>query len=287
MISGTKKEGVLYHYTSHDTLYNIVESGTLRASHVYYMNDSNEIKYAIGNFISVVQNREKSSESEEESMFLQQFPNWLQNMKNNPHYIFSFSLSEKGNLLSQWRAYTPHGTGVSIGFNKSDIENYVLNNDMRLVQCIYSPDKQNQLLSSVLDHVLVQFKNDKSNIDISKGPVGQEFHMYLNQFSGYLLGEFIKIKDPAFHEECEWRLISKFYESYVDQNIKFRSGKTTLVPYVNFDIGNIRSDGNLFEQVYIGPSPNFGLAFSAISAYLSNKGACSVKINSQQPFREV
>jgi hypothetical protein len=284
---GPKTEGVLYHYTSHDTLYNIVESETLRASHVYYMNDSNEIKYAIDNFIKEVKERESLSGNAEETSFLQQFPVWLQNMRNNPHYIFSFSLSEKGNLLSQWRAYTPHGTGVSIGFNHSDIEMFASENELRLVQCIYNTKCQKSLLSAVLDYVLKEFEGAKSGIDTSRGPAGQEYHMYLNRFSGYLLGEFIKIKDPAFHEECEWRLESKFYESYADQDIQFRSGKTTLVPYVNFKIKDIRAAGGLFEQVYIGPSPNFELAYPAICAYLSNKGACSMKLNSQQPYREV
>jgi hypothetical protein len=284
---GPKTEGVLYHYTSHDTLYNIVEGKCLRASHVYYMNDSSEIKYAIDRFIHIVKNRRATTADKQDLDFLEQFPAWLQNMRNNPHYIFLFSLSEKGNLLSQWRAYTPHGTGISIGFNQSDIKGLAQKQGLRLLKCIYDHNEQESLLTGALHSVLSTFQADKSNLDISKTPKGQEYHMYLNQFSDYLLREFIRIKDSVFHEECEWRLVSKFYERYVHEDINFRSGSTTLVPYINYDISNIRTDGELFEQVYCGPSPNFDLAFSAISAYLSKTKACKMLINSQQPFRVV
>lgn len=287
MIFGPKTEGVLYHYTSHDTLYNIVESGVIRASHVYYMNDSNEIIFALNNFVKLVE-RYKEKESDNEKLaLLSQIPNWIQNMKNNPHYIFSFSLSEKGNLLSQWRAYTPHGTGISIGFNHSDLNRYIkeCKGKLSLVKCVYDLVDQNTILENTIQGILKEFENDKNGI--VKGAKGQEYHSYLNKYTDRLLNEFVKIKDPAFHEECEWRLVSKFYNSYADKDIQFRSGKTTLVPYVNFELKNIRSDGKYFEQVYVGPSPNYSLAFSAISAYLSNKRVCSTTMSSMQPYREV
>lgn len=287
MSLGPKLEGVLYHYTSHDTLYNIVKYKSLRASNVYYMNDSNEIKYAIDKFIRIAETKTENVSDAQDAEFLRQLAHWLIGMRENPHYIFSFSLSEKGNLLSQWRAYTPHGTGVSIGFNESDVKLYVQMNDLRLLKCIYDLEEQESLLTGVMLTILSTFQADKTGIDFSKQPKGQEYHMYMNQFKDYMLREFIRIKDPAFHEECEWRLVSKYYEKYTHEDINFRSGKTTLVPYIEYDITKIRSDGKLFEQVYCGPSPNFNLAFSAIRAYLSKTDACSLLINSQQPFRVV
>jgi len=284
---GPKTEGVLYHYTSHDALYNIVESGLVRATHIYYMNDQNEIKYAIDKFIRITERFKDKKVDDLELMLLTQIPKWIQNMRNRPQYIFSFSLSERGNLLSQWRAYTPHGTGISIGFNHSDIEVYAENNELSLIKCVYKIEEQERILENSLQSIMSEFDNDKVAIDTSKGPVGQEYHSYLNKYTGQLLNEFIKMKDPAFHEESEWRLVSKLYEYYVDEDIQYRSGKTTLVPYVNFKLENIRSDGRFFEQVYVGPSPNFELAFSAITAYLGKKGACSATINSQQPYREI
>ena len=208
-------------------------------------------------------------------------------MRDNPHYIFSFSLSEEGNLLSQWRAYASYGTGISIGFNHSDLETYAKNNDLSLIQCIYETEDQISFLEAILSEILTQFDKDATSIDISKGASGQEYYQYLNKFTDQLLNAFIKIKHPVFHEEREWGLVSKFYESYVSKDIQFRTGKSTLIPYVDFSIRSMREDGYLFEQLYVGPSPNLALSTSAISAYLANKTVSRMLINSGQPYREL
>lgn len=123
---GPKTKGVLYHYTNHDSLYNIVESKLLRASHVYYMNDSSEIIYAVDQFIKLAKERiDQNTDDESTLKFCEQLLEWVKRFRSDPHCIFSFSLSEKGNLLSQWRAYTRHGTGISIGFNQSDAHSKV------------------------------------------------------------------------------------------------------------------------------------------------------------------
>lgn len=264
-----------------------MESGVIRASHVYYMNDQNEIRYAIDKFIEIIRRHGNKEKDSPISTLLSQIPEWLQNIRNNPHYIFVFSLSEKGNLLSQWRAYTPHGTGISIGFNKNDLSRFAEKNGLLLLRCLYDREDQNSILSQALEKILSEFEIKKDNIDISNKPAGQEYHSYLQIYTGQLLKEFIKIKDPAFPEECEWRLVSKYYKKYTDNEIQFRSGKTTLVPYVNFELKKIRDDNKFFEQVYVGPSPNYNLAHNTIAAYLSNKNACRRTINSQQPYREV
>ncbi|MBL7479997.1 DUF2971 domain-containing protein [Legionella bononiensis] len=288
MFIGSKMKGVLYHYTNHDSLYKIVNTKTLRATHVYYMNDSSEIKHAIDLFIKIVNQRKEQQNIQPLTLqLLEQLTEWVKYLIYNPHYIFSFSLSEHGNLLSQWRAYTHHGTGVSIGFDFSDLELYATKNNLLLIKCIYQSDEQERVLIEALDNILIQFDMDKSSINIAQGPKGQEYHVYLCKFTAQLLNVFIRIKNQSFHEECEWRLVSKYYESYKNKDIQFLSGKTTLIPYITFNIDSIRSDGYLFQQIFVGPSPNFELAFAAISSYLSNSGACNITVNSQQPFREI
>ena len=54
MSFGPKTKGVLYHYTSQNNLRCIVENHSLWISHVYYMNDANEIKYGAELFKVVV-----------------------------------------------------------------------------------------------------------------------------------------------------------------------------------------------------------------------------------------
>jgi hypothetical protein len=285
---GSKIEGVLYHYTSHRSLRCIVEDRQLRISHVYYMNDANEIKYGAELFKTVVAERQNRETDPTLVDFLVEFRDWLNQLIGLPHYIFVFSLTEKGNLLSQWRAYTPSGeAGVSIGFSKEGLEKIAAKKGFELIKCLYDKKEQRGILNTELDAIVAKFNKDVPSIKTAESPPNQKYVSYCYQYSERLLKTFCRIKDPFFQEESEWRLVSKYYEKYTDPEIKFREGRTTLVPFIEFPLTGIHDDGRLFEQVYVGPSPNFNLAYSAIVSFLSNKKACKVTINSQSPLREL
>lgn len=285
---GLKTEGVLYHYTSHKILRSIVEDRRLRISHVYYMNDANEIKYGAELFKVVVAERQNRETDQTLIEFLIEFREWLNQLIGLPHYIFVFSLTEKGNLLSQWRAYTPSGeAGVSIGFSQEGLKKLAAERGFELMQCLYDKKEQLGILNSELDAIVGKFIKDGPSIDTAGRPANQKYLSYCYQHSERLLKTFCRIKDSYFQEESEWRIVSKYYEKYTDPEIKFREGRTTLVPFIEFPLANIHEDGRLFEQVYIGPSPNFNLAYSAIASFLSNKKACNITINSQSPVRQL
>lgn len=285
---GPKTEGVLYHYTSHNSLRSIVEDRLLRISHVYYMNDANEICYGAKLLKSMVTERQNRETNQTVIDFLVEFRDWINQLIGHPHYIFVFSLTEKGNLLSQWRAYTPSGvTGVSIGFTEEGLRTIAIQRGFELMKCLYDRKEQGDILNKELDAIVDKFIKDVTAINTVGRPAHQKYLPYFYQHSERLLKTFCRIKDPFFHEESEWRLVSKYYERYADPEIKFREGRTTLVPFIEFPLSGIHDDGRLFEQVYVGPSPNFDLAFSAIACFLSNKKACNITINSQSPQREL
>lgn len=288
MTFGPKTEGVLYHYTNHKSLRCIVEERCLRISHVYYMNDSNEIKYGAELFKAVVGERQTQETSPTLVDFLVELRVWINQLIGIPHDIFAFSLTEKGNLLSQWRAYTPLGdAGVSIGFSKEALGNTATQKGFELIRCVYDKEEQFGILNTVLEAIIAKYLVDEPSVNTSGLPPNQKFLSYFNQYAERLLKTFCRIKDPYFQEESEWRLVSKYYEKYTDAEIEFREGRTTLIPFVEFHLSGIHDDGRLFEQVYVGPSPNFNLAYAAITSFLSNKKACNITINSQSPLRKL
>ena len=137
MTFGPKTNGVLYHYTSHKNLRCIVEDRRLRISHVYYMSDASEIKYGAESFKTVVADRQNRETNQTLIDFLVELRDWINQLIGLPHYIFVFSLTAKGNLLSQWRAYTPSGeAGVSIGFSKEGLEKIAAQKGFELIECL-------------------------------------------------------------------------------------------------------------------------------------------------------
>jgi hypothetical protein len=284
MLFGNEHEDFLYHYTSHSTLYNMVESGVVWASNAYYMNDLNEVKYAFDMFTHIVLNNIHTRRNKNLKYLLREIPEWVDDLLISPFNVFCFSLSEHGNLLSQWRAYTPHGTGVSIGLRKSDIKKYAEDNSLLFFKCCYDKKEQELLMQKVFDQIVRsfrrEFKAQKNEITYN------EAIDFLEKFKSRLVREAIKIKDPAFYEECEWRLVSILNEDS-DVKINFRPGKTTLIPFVEFELKKFREDNWLFDHVYVGPSPNFRLSYHAISEYIFQSGACQEIINANQPYREL
>ncbi len=287
LIVGPNKEGVLYHYTSQWAMHSIVENRCLWISHVYYMNDANEIRYGCNLFKKIISNRINHEEEGIIKQLLFDLSNQVDQLMGFPHYLFIFALSEKGNLLSQWRGYTPLGAGVSIGFNQDKLQEHARQREFSLIKCVYEKKEQDDILYPLLDRIITQFNIDLPSIDTKGIPEHQKYLYYLNKYKEELLMAFCYLKDPAFKEECEWRLISKYYEKYIDPDIKYREGKTTLIPYIELKLSGIEQDGRLFEQVFVGPSPNYQLSFHAVSCYLSNKNACNIIINSQMPYRYV
>ncbi len=275
----------LYHYTGIGGLLGIVETRKIWASHAYYLNDSKEILYAC-EVLRTVLSQCISDHQNDEREFLEQFTKWLETFRINPYHIFIFSLSEKRSLLSQWRSYTPHGKGVSLGFSAHILNRILQFPGFRLARCLYKREDHVELMRSLLEKMLVTFKQRLPNLDITRNHPSQKYHNFLDEFRDKILQVFSIIKNSAFEEEGEWRIVSPYFPKYTVPEIKFREGASMLMPYIEIDLSNDNGEQELFEEVVLGPSQHASLSMSALSSYLSNKRACQKTGNSNIPFRK-
>lgn len=139
--------------------------------------------------------------------------------------IFLISFSEKGDVLSQWRAYANDGAGVSIGFSKAFLER-IENTGLKLIT--YGPPSSS--IKEEIDNFLANGKaKDALNILIDNAPL---------------------IKNPAFSEEKEWRLLQS--SPYSENKVKWRSSRNRLVPYVELELGN-STNINPIDEIILGP----------------------------------
>ena len=274
----------LYHYTGIDSLVGMGETKKLWASNVYYMNDSEEVIYACKVLESVLKPRLVSpAKNDPEIEFLKQFHEWINHFKYTVYNIFIFSLSEESSLLSQWRSYTPHSKGVSIGFSPERLNFLAKHNKLRIAKCLYEKGDQEEILNSLIEKLLITFRKERPYSQPTLGFPQQRYHSFLEQFRGDILQILSIIKNSSFREEQEWRLISEYYPSYVTPEINFRQDASMLVPYVELYLGD---DNPLFEDVILGPSQHQNLSMAALSMFLSNKGLCNKTVNCSIPYRE-
>jgi hypothetical protein len=278
-------QSTLYHYTGIGSLIGIVNSRVLWASHIYYLNDSAEIVFACQLLQDLVEERIPGA-PQKEADFLGEFHSWLGSFINTAYHLFIFSLTEEGNLLSQWRSYTPHGKGVAIGFAAQLLMKTVQEHDLRIAKCLYERDEQRALMSDLLKRMLISSTREGDTINTARLHPTQRYFEFMEKFRGDVLQVFALIKNPAFREEREWRIVSKYYAKYTVPEVKFREGACMLVPYIEIPIADEASGGLLFERIILGPTEHNSLSHSALSSYLSNKKVCNETVSSGIPYRE-
>lgn len=272
----------LYHYTGIGGLLGIVDSRAVWASHIYYLNDSKEILHAcevLGRLLSKNENVGDTAERE----FTKQFREWLESFRRDAFHIFVFSLSEERSLLSQWRSYTPHGKGVSLGFPPTVLNHILSKPGFRIARCLYTDPEHEELMGSLLEKMLITFRQRQPNLDTTKAHPSQKYHPFLEEFRNDLLQVLAIVKHSAFREEKEWRIVSPYFPKYTVTDVKFREGASMLLPYTEL---KLPAKGNLFKEVILGPSQDTNLSFSALSAYLSNRRVCNSTVNSHIPLRK-
>lgn len=269
----------LYHYTSIKSLLGIAESHSIWASNIYYLNDSNEIIEAC-NVIQRIITTDIAKHPPNIQDLLNQFNIWLKNFILQPNYIFIFSLSTEKNLLSQWRSYTPHGKGVSLGFSAECINGIISNGHFNLVECLYEESDKKALMHGMINKLLESFGQRHS--ESFQGAQGQHFYSFFEEFKEDILKTLAIIKHSAFSEEKEWRIISPYFPSYTIPEIKFRKGSSILIPYIEI---SIKQDFPI-EHVMLGPTEHTNLSMSSVSCFLSNKNLCKNVSSSTIPYRE-
>ena len=262
----------LYHYTSLDGLLGIVKYKRLWATHVAYLNDSTELDYAVRLLRSHINNvLLEHEQADDDRDCLSQLHQWLSDSWVQNNLLFTCSFSEAGNLLSQWRAYCPPAGGVSLGFQpdqllaSADLQGY------QLTKCVYDRELQQTLVEDWLRSVL-STKNDKQQ-SLQQAPPSQSWYSHFRSFEERFLNIAARMKDPAFSEEREWRLISKSSKNLLEPGLRFRAGKSRLIPYIEFSAPLDQNERLSLRKVYVGPAQDHNLSFQSISMFLTNSGA--------------
>lgn len=264
-------DGLLYHYTSQPGLLGIIQSRQIWATNLLFLNDPMELNYAI----QLVQNnidKIKETLPQKDAKFVSEFSEHLNEINyadtQSFEAIYVCSFSENGNQLSQWRGYCPDGSGFSIGFDfKSQLKNIVEKQGFRLVKCIYDKNKQSDIIESFIKRTLDDYH---SNDDYD---TSNNFSTMRSAWENFF--DFAPVlKHPKFEEEQEWRLICKPKGLY---DVKFRPGKSMLIPYTPINISNVSKESKRelitwIPEIWIGPTPHPRLSYISLENMLRTGG---------------
>lgn len=261
----------LYHYTSLSGLMSIVESKSLYATDIRFFNDAAEMAHT-ANLLRVEIARRMEQQGAQTTL-LEQFREWVSDRLKNGHMQFVTSFTANGNILSQWRGYTPKGQGVSIGFRPEVLRKCADEQSFSMGRCRYDPKEQQEIAKSILSAIEALAEQRGENLDQSKRHPSNSFHDVFEEIEGDLLKIAALLKHPAFEEEDEWRVVSPIKSNYVETPIRYRVGRSMLMPYMLFSLPQTEDRTLSIEHVFLGPTPNVNQSMSSLFRYLSKYGA--------------
>ena len=255
-------EDTLYHYTSFSGLLGIVGSGVLRSSDIRYMNDAAELRHTLELLRSHI--RERIRAGTDQPALLTRLLDWLGERIVKGPMLFGASFRANGNLLSQWRGYSIHGKGVSLGFDPAHIRRCAEREGFQVGRCLYDPQRQRSLIEKIVDAIAAMAG------DAAGEPGG--FEAVFERIEGRLLRIAAVLKHPAFEEEQEWRLVSPVIYETGDRPVHFREGASMLVPYYAFPLALSADAPMRLEHVFLGPTNNMELSMNSLRLYLDQRG---------------
>lgn len=261
----------LYHYTTEEGLLGILESDKLWATNIHYLNNASEYKLsvelakelAMDYLSSLLKSAEGNSPRQKKiSALLSQ----LTTIEDTRVCLCTFS--ERKDLHSQWRAYGGPTCGYSIGFKTDYIQKVANAQGFTLVECEYDEQKQGALIQTLIDNTLKKDFNTEqgsfingTRLMIAK-PIDGDFSFEIGKLAA-------GIRNNAFGEEKEWRLVSK--QPIAPQQLQFRAGLSMLCPYYELDLGTDKSQ--YLSSIIVGPTAHKELSILSIQGFLAKHGA--------------
>ncbi|HZP05683.1 MAG TPA: DUF2971 domain-containing protein [Terracidiphilus sp.] len=317
---------LLYHYTTQEGLLGILgnREKCIWASHLQYLNDASEGQIFAKLFRGELERRATKS-SEEPPSQLTMLAQLMGISKDQPesstqsadidvldHGSIAFSwisgqdafvasFSEKGDLLSQWRAYSGATGGYSIGFARSYLDSVGMhflesrkesfcNDSNPLVACQYCDPSEEESLKCEITQIVDSYMGEAQKLgqQAAAGPK-EELGAVAAIAKKHIfpLGKRRAMtKDHAFQEEAEWRLVFQLEtRGTTDSEPEFRIGRSMPIPFFKVDL-TWEGQGLEIPEIIVGPCPHPLEAKNSVERLLRKVGVRKFEVrNSKIPYR--
>ena len=207
-------------------------------------------------------------------------------------------LSTEGDLLSQWRAYTQDGAGLSVGFDQGYLEWLAETSrgtdvNFELHEVHYKPDVHDRLVSPAYAKLrgllesedefppgkpeTPQDASDPKSVELR----GRLAVLTLLQAAMESFGEVFSLKHEAFAEEKEWRVLHHFHWLPTDPCL-YRPAAGRIVPYKVCALREL----NRQPVVEVVLGPRHTTPIRVVENYLTQHGFGKVRVErSLAPYR--
>jgi hypothetical protein len=287
----------VFHYTSIDAMMKIIDTRSIWCTAIPYLNDSKERTFlfeAVGRRLPILKSKDTSIDPELGLQTLEVED--VRALTSFGEEVFVACFAENSDSLMHWRSYCPQESGISIGFRSACLK------EARIAE-----RPQAGMVVPPVSFCRVGYLNteDTARIDdiiykaymraMGEVAIGNS-RVVLNDYFRWEVGTFgCSNKLKAFEVEGELRLLT--YVFYRENNIQFRTVRSTLIPYVEMRIPNKSDTGidfdldkkkswDAIQSVVVGPTANMALTKRSVEAFFALRGMNVQVIESQVPYRD-
>jgi hypothetical protein len=228
-----QKPRALYHYTGSAGFKGIIESGVIRATHIAFMNDASEYLHAVSLLTNAINELRATEKDPIRISLLNEINDPVALTRPEhvaPYFVACFSTKE--NSLNQWRAYGRGEGGFAVSFDAEKLDKRILTLNGMLSPVNYDLAEQSNLVRELLLWGLSEYEKLAPNIS----PEHRDEHRrdWAHMFLWRATAAAPIIKNPAFEEEGEWRLI---HLPNWKEDIRFIAKETGLSPFTELRLG--------------------------------------------------
>jgi len=270
----------LYHYTTVSGLEGILSSSTLFATHIGYLNDAEEMKHGVSQIEQILSRTSDlvAATAIKRPEYGDQVLDYIDQLRSeftSSHHQslvkqpYVTCLSEMSDQLSQWRGYGGNG-GYAIHFDTKLLSRSVrtkgLEGPLRpgeltlLQQIAYHPGQASVYLSGIMDRfadAICEQAEEPHNS--SRDAVALPYEFSLIELQNVIA----VMKNPAFDEEREFRIVAHPPDEWWDQDSCFHVGSSIgLIPRIR-----ISFDPGCIIGVTVGPGENMQLRQQSLEHY--------------------
>lgn len=265
------EEEIIFHYTSSTGLKGIIESDSIWASNLSFVNDSKELMLGLSMYQIVTHELYKKSRDPIFKKIAKAFIKLLQEKSITNRYACSFTTN--GDQLSQWLGYGSKGLGYAIGFESKKLVGN-LKPKAETSRIIYDEKTQQKYVERHLSEFLTGFADLFGGNEKELKKSLESIIAILEQESEITILGF---KHTGFKEESENRFHLS-HQSLKDVYITEKNG--ILIPYIELKPKNTKKLP--IREITIGPTADYERAKKGLDFLLKKNGYKNVEIKKSE-----
>lgn len=282
--------GTLYYYTTAETMKYILTQGDIFATHISYLNDSEEYVNGLRELRELFVNQEQEDEKKADILDDSVYEDALKEIPQ----IYSISFSKEADLLSQWYMYAREsGVCLGLSFSRKKQKFQVKKKCMEKDKLKKSMKSVDSMLRDVhyftrMGMPYQEYQNEKKLIDKMIQKYADEIGIKREDDANVIrLWKEIApyIKNYEFRQEREVRLVFNAVtdgENVLNKDnvdlIEYRNANGVLIPYIDV----YRTNGWPVVEIMVGPGRNQARVFSSICHFVDNNDLKIPKIDQRR-----